>query len=1061
EPIPDVYQINSDVPDEMVDVIRKALAKSPDDRYQTGTEMATALREDVRRALNETTLPTSRRKKKKPREDSGATMLASKESVGDASVKESAQSKAGAQSQGFPTWLMGVGAVVLLLLIGLAALFFFSRSGTDTPEEELVASATLPSSEGMMRIPADSYSVGVPDSSGGEFASEQTVELNQFWLDQYEVTNSQYQTYIDQTDGEPPSGWADGTVPAGKEAHPVEGITWDMAAAYCQSVSKRLPSEAEWEVAARGSEGLLYPWGDDERAVELPRTDTYEVGTISENRSPFGIYDMAGNVWEWVDTPYAAVDSGNRVLRGGAHGFLQNAAYRLQGDPSLPTMSATSGIRCAATEVLDDSEGTEEVAAEDTLLSDDFTNPESGWPSLAEDNQIYGYHPPDFYHVEVSAPGELSVASREPNFEDLTVESDLFVEKTDTEDGDFRYGLVLRRTGDDYYAFTISNRTKTWQVLKSTGGTLEILSEGSNDTISGQDRNSSDTIRVDAQGDRFVFHINDQPVANVQDSAYPTGEVGFYNENFDETLSHIHYDSLTIREVDFTDVQIIPEGVLAFDDFTDPNSGWPSLAEDTEIYGYHPPDFYHVEVSQPNDISVASRDPDFEDVTVESDLFIEKTDTEDGEFRYGLVLRHQGDNYYAFTISSRAKAWYILKGSADGVGILAEGNDDSIQGQNRNSSDTLRVDAQDDTFILHINGQPVAQISDADYATGQIGFYNENFDETLSHIHYDSLTISEVEFEPVPELIVSAPVDEPEATEEPAETPDTSESDVIAIPTEEATEEVVEEATEEASTESSAIDDLTLTTLPAPEGMVFVQPGYFLMGSTQGAPNEAPEHPVFIDAFFIDQFEVKNADYNECVDDGSCSPTSGSDGADNLPATNLSHQDADTYCFWVGKRLPTEAEWEYAASGADNLIWPWGNTFSADLSAASESAAQPVDSYPDGVSPFGAYNMAGNVSEWVGDTFDPDFYETSPASNPFKEGAGDRIHRGGSFGDTDEALYTTSRRVVETQPIKSDSIGFRCADDAFAQFPRDERTLLIENFCAVVYSDYKPGASCP
>jgi formylglycine-generating enzyme required for sulfatase activity len=221
--------------------------------------------------------------------------------------------------------------------------------------------------------------------------------------------------------------------------------------------------------------------------------------------------------------------------------------------------------------------------------------------------------------------------------------------------------------------------------------------------------------------------------------------------------------------------------------------------------------------------------------------------------------------------------------------------------------------------------------------------------------------------------------------------------------------------------------------------MVLIPAGSFLMGSSTGQADEAPEHEVSLDAYYLDAFEVSNIMYRACVESGACTQGNKPDSFtyqgyrdnpsyDNYPVVGVTWDQAEAYCRWAGKRLPTEAEWEYAASGPENLIWPWGNTFDANLSAASAPDVQPVDSYPGAVSPFGVYNMAGNVGEWVADVYNEAYYANSPASNPLSTGDGaERIFRGGSFANPDGAFYTTSRRYKNGRTFNDVDIGFRCA----------------------------------
>jgi formylglycine-generating enzyme required for sulfatase activity len=868
------------------------------------------------------------------------------------------------------------------------------------------------------------------------------------------VTNAQFAEYLAQTNQQPPASWPEGQMPAEQADHPVKGLTWNVAAAYCQWAQKRLPTEAEWEVAARGPEGRLFPWGDDQNAVKLPQSGTYPIGSKPTNQSAFGVFDMAGNVWEWVGDPYAPVTEGNRVLRGGENGFLKDMAYRLIGPPTQESIIKTAGVRCAADKV--NVVQVETVRVKGVLFEDKFADPGSGWPILSEGTYLYGYHPPDYYHIEVGQPESHTVVSRAPNFDNATVETGVLVDHTTTENGNYRYGLALRRSGDNYYAFTVSPRTGSWQVIKSSAQGFELLDEGTIDSLQGFappgfTPDKTDSLQVEASGSDFTFRINGQLVAEVSDADYISGEVGFFVETFDETLAHIHYDTLTIREAEGeATASTVVEGILAQDDFANTESGWPTLSDDKYVLGYHPPDYYHVQVGLPNERTVVSREPDFEDATVETEVLVDHTTTENGNFRYGLALRRSGDQFYAFAVSPRTSTWQVLKSSSTGLETLAEGQIETLRGFappgfTPDKTDSLRVDAKGADFIFHINGQPVIQVSDADYAGGEVGFFVETFDETLAHIHYDALTIREVEFEAIANIATpkaataaSTPVSEViAATSEATTAASTPVSDAIVVtptplpsPTLEPTPEIEPTAT---------LEPPTATSQPQPEGMALIPAGEFLMGSSTGPANEQPEHPVSLDAFYMDRFEVTNGQYRACVESGGCTPANALDSFtykgyrddpiyDNYPVVGVTWDQADAYCRWAGKRLPTEAEWEYAASGLENFTWPWGSTFDPNLSAASAPDTQPVDSYPGGVSPFGIYNMAGNVAEWVQDVFDQNFYANSPAKNPLSTGSGDaRIYRGGSFGNPDGAFFTTSHRYTGVRAFNDVDIGFRCA----------------------------------
>lgn len=232
--------------------------------------------------------------------------------------------------------------------------------------------------------------------------------------------------------------------------------------------------------------------------------------------------------------------------------------------------------------------------------------------------------------------------------------------------------------------------------------------------------------------------------------------------------------------------------------------------------------------------------------------------------------------------------------------------------------------------------------------------------------------------------------------------------------------------------------------------MVHVPAGEFPMGSNNGGDNEKPVHQVYLDAFWIDVYEVTNALYKKCVDEGKCQrPSSlfsakrssyfGNSEFDNYPVTFVGWDDAKTYCEWAGKRLPTEAEWEKAARGTDGRIYPWGNQWDGKKANVEQRVGDTtlVGSYPAGASPYGALDMTGNVWEWVADWYDSSYYVNSPSRNPPGPAAGQyRTLRGGGWAD-DQYYTRATTRYNFTYPtfrfdfyyptFRYNFVGFRCA----------------------------------
>jgi formylglycine-generating enzyme required for sulfatase activity len=229
--------------------------------------------------------------------------------------------------------------------------------------------------------------------------------------------------------------------------------------------------------------------------------------------------------------------------------------------------------------------------------------------------------------------------------------------------------------------------------------------------------------------------------------------------------------------------------------------------------------------------------------------------------------------------------------------------------------------------------------------------------------------------------------------------------------------------------------------------IVLVPEGEFLMGSDPsndpyfwGA--EEPEHNVTLNAFWIYRTEVTQAMYKICADLHACPKPEktndpiaqqyGNSRFNDYPVVMVSWTGALSYCQWAGGRLPTEAEWEKAARGTDGRLFPWGNDADATNRAnVSTSSPVKVGSFPAGASPYGALDMAGNVLEWVNDTFASGYYMYSPLDNPLGPTSGSRkVIRGGGWNQLDiTGLRTVARASLDLQVTKT-SVGFRCAVDA-------------------------------
>lgn len=217
--------------------------------------------------------------------------------------------------------------------------------------------------KGMVYVPGGTFMMGRNKADGGDDyespAHQQTVRS--FVIDAYEVTNEDYAKFVDATNHNPPGTWG-GTYPTGAARHPVTGVTWNDANDYARWVGKRLPTEEEWEFAARGTDGRRYPWGDEWQDglanANGPLLGITKVGSY-EGKSPFGAFDMVGNAWEWTASDMRAYPGGTlperslgetKVLRGGSYQspkMVATTTYRYGWRARGESTYSSTGFRCA------------------------------------------------------------------------------------------------------------------------------------------------------------------------------------------------------------------------------------------------------------------------------------------------------------------------------------------------------------------------------------------------------------------------------------------------------------------------------------------------------------------------------------------------------------------------------------------------------------------------------------------------------------------------------------------------------------------------------------------
>ena len=252
--------------------------------------------------------------------------------------------------------LLVMAAIVIVVLAAVYAVIRLRTPNAPPPDGPKEPGAIA----GMVLIKGGTFPMGTDDPKFPDWGPAHTVTVGDFYIDEKEVTNEDYARFVRQANYTPPTGWQNGTYPSGESQLPVRNVSWFDAKAYAQWAQKRLPTEAEWEYAARGSDGRKYPWGNEwsqqlSNSGEEQRHKPVAVGSYPRGVSPFGVYDMAGNVAEWVDGDFALYPGskgkdqpGFKIYKGGSYCFEQKDLVTYARWTELAgAKSDCVGFRCA------------------------------------------------------------------------------------------------------------------------------------------------------------------------------------------------------------------------------------------------------------------------------------------------------------------------------------------------------------------------------------------------------------------------------------------------------------------------------------------------------------------------------------------------------------------------------------------------------------------------------------------------------------------------------------------------------------------------------------------
>ncbi len=862
-------------------------------------------------------------------------------------------------------------------------------------------STSSPIELGKVLVPAGYFIMGSTFGAGAE--PIHNVYLDAYYIDKYEVTNGQYKQFIDAGGYSNPLYWTSegwrwkssfnitqpyywnnstfGYIAANGPNLPVIMVGWYEVSAYANWAGKRLPTEAEWEKAARGTDQRMYPWGNTWNknycnSLESDYRKTTPVGSYENGKSPYGCYDMAGNVEEWCQDWYGTYPSGSvsnptgsatgnmRIIRGGAHsGYYAFCISSNRGTSASPNGQGGSGtgFRCA----------------QNFISTNTFT-----------------------LTINIS-PTNAGTVSKNPNQTSYTAGSQ----------------VTLTATANSGYTFTswsgdasgIVNPTNiTMNANKTVTANFAVTSDTippAVPTLSSPSNNSTITISTpgfnwsdvtDPSGVTYELQVDNS-------SSFSSPEInktGLINSNYTSTssLSNVKY-YWKVRAKD---------GANNYSNWT---TTW-SFTISVVTVPSTPSNLFATAVSS-------------------SQINLSWTDNSNNEDGFKIERKTgSGGTYAQITTVGAGATSYNNTGLTAGTTYYYRARAYNTAGDSSYSNEDNAITTVLPTYTLTINISPSGSgtvSKNPNQAT-----YTAGSQVTLTATVNSGYTFTSWSGDAT-------------GTTNPTSVTMNSNKSVTA--------------------------NFTVISGTVPAGMVLVSAGNFTMGSSLST-DEQPIHTVYLDAYYIDKYEVTNGQYKQFIDaggynnsaywttDGWSWKTSNSitqpsswtnttlgynaTNGPNLPVVGISWYEAYAYANWAGKRLPTEAEWEKAASSDDQRTYPWGNTWDGnkcnhgvygnpyyDESDGYKFTA-PVGSYENGKSPYGCYDMVGNVWEWCNDWYDNAYYSNAAANNnpPGPSSGSYRVRRGGSWSD--DSYYGDCRCANRGYDYPYDRygiLGFRCAKD--------------------------------